>query len=70
VHAGLAIAGEVALSGRLRVAGRAERRHAEARRLGFARLLTGRGSGGAGLDGIETATDIRDALRIALVEPG
>jgi DNA repair protein RadA/Sms len=69
VHAGLAIAGEVALSGRLRVAGRAERRLAEARRLGFARLLTGRASGGSGLDGVETATDIREALGIALVEP-
>jgi DNA repair protein RadA/Sms len=70
VHAGLAIAGEVALSGRLRVAGRAERRHAEARRLGFTRLLTGRGGGVPPTQGIETATDIRDALRIALVEPG
>ncbi len=70
VHAGLAIAGEVALSGRLRVAGRAERRHAEARRLGFRRLLTGRGGGAPQIPGIETATDIREALRIALVEPG
>ncbi len=70
VQAGLAIAGEVALSGRLRAAVRAERRHAEARRLGFARLLTGRGGGGGRLEGIETASDIRDALRIALVDAG
>ena len=35
------LAGEVALSGRLRAAGRAERRLAEASRLGFDRLITG-----------------------------
>jgi len=84
VRSGTVLAGELALSGRLRPAGRAERRLAEARRLGFDRLVTGSArdgaSGGApsgeldrqSLDsrhsGLETATDLRTALRIALEE--
>ena len=84
VRSGTVLAGELALSGRLRPAGRAERRLAEARRLGFDRLVTGStrdgasGDGPSGelerhasdsrLPGLETATDLRTALRIALEE--
>ncbi|MGH2428621.1 MAG: DNA repair protein RadA, partial [Candidatus Limnocylindria bacterium] len=64
------LAGEVALSGRLRAAGRAERRLAEAARLGFERLVTGpaRGSGVNGDVGrkVIVAGDIRAALSAAL----
>jgi DNA repair protein RadA/Sms len=64
------LAGEVALSGRLRGAVRAERRLLEASRLGFERLVTGpargteNGSGGAG--GLVIARDIRSAIGEAL----
>jgi len=47
VRSGTVLAGELALSGRLRPAGRAERRLAEARRLGFDRLVTGSGRDGS-----------------------
>ena len=69
VRAATVLAGEVALSGRLRGAARAERRLLEARRLGFERLVTGpaRGSndGGAG-GGLVVARDIREALAVSL----
>jgi DNA repair protein RadA/Sms len=61
-----AIAGEVALSGRLRVSVRAERRVAEARRLGFERLVTGGGHGAARTDGLVVARDIREAIGLML----
>ena len=72
VRAATALAGEVALSGRLRGAARAERRLLEARRLGFERLVSGpaRGAAGtaaaAGASGLVTARDIREALGVAL----
>ena len=49
-------------------ASRAERRLAEARRLGFDRLITGpsRGTDGDGPNGPETAVDVRSALLSAL----
>jgi DNA repair protein RadA/Sms len=63
------LAGEVSLSGRIRPAPRAERRLAEAQRLGFRRLITGplrdasrADDGGA----IAAAADIRAALSLAL----
>ena len=61
------LAAEVALSGRLRQAARAERRLLEASRLGFERLVTGpaRGAGTTG-SGLVVARDIRDALEILL----
>ena len=61
------LAGEVALSGRLREAARAERRLLEASRLGFERLVTGsaRGQAAAGR-GLVVARDIREALGVAL----
>ncbi len=65
------LAGEVALSGRLRAAVRAERRLVEATRLGFGRLVTGptRGSNGARPDpGLVIARDIRGALAAALAD--
>jgi len=70
VRSGTVLAGELSLAGRLRAAGRAERRLAEARRLGFDRLITGpsRGTDGAGPNGPETAVDLRSALLSALVE--
>jgi DNA repair protein RadA/Sms len=66
VRAATVLAGEVALSGRLRGAIRAERRLLEASRLGFERLVTGpargsertAGSGG----GLVVARDIREAI--------
>ncbi len=63
-----AVAGEVALSGRLRAAARAERRLLEATRLGFARLITGpeRSSGEGRATGLVVARDIGEALRLAL----
>jgi DNA repair protein RadA/Sms len=81
VRSGTVLAGELALSGRLRPASRAERRLAEARRLGFDRLITGiarddfgdgspvrTGHGNAAEGGLETAIDLRAALRLALEE--
>lgn len=70
VKAGTVLAGEVALSGRLRGAVRAERRLIEASRLGFARLVTGptRGSTPDGRRGMVVVGDIRSALREALGE--
>ena len=66
------LAGEVALSGRLRGAIRAERRLLEASRLGFERLVTGpsrgtertAGSGG----GLVVARDIREAIGQSLAD--
>ena len=62
------LAGEVALSGRLRAAVRAERRLLEASRLGFDRLITGAARGAAPDQGrgLVVARDIREALGIAL----
>ncbi|MDQ2688913.1 MAG: DNA repair protein RadA, partial [Chloroflexota bacterium] len=63
------LAGEVALSGRLRAAARAERRLVEATRLGFERLITGptRGRSGDGhARGLAVAGDIREAIGLAL----
>jgi DNA repair protein RadA/Sms len=65
------LAGEVALSGRLRAAIRAERRLLEAKRLGFGRMVTGatRGAEGTGSDdGMVVARDIRAALGAALAD--
>jgi len=75
VRSGTVLAGELALSGRLRPASRPERRLAEARRLGFDRLITGPGRDGSAAgarvgadaaDGMEQAPDLREALRRAL----
>ncbi|HVM25033.1 MAG TPA: DNA repair protein RadA [Candidatus Limnocylindrales bacterium] len=62
------LAGEVALSGRLREAARAERRLLEASRLGFERLVTGaaRGAGGSRGAGLVAVGDIREALQVVL----
>jgi DNA repair protein RadA/Sms len=62
------VAGEVALSGRLRAAVRSERRLLEASRLGFERVITGpgRSSGDAGANGLVVARDIAEALRLTL----
>jgi DNA repair protein RadA/Sms len=65
------LAGEVALSGRLRAAVRAERRLLEASRLGFERLVTGPARGAAppaGGGGLVVARDIREALGQALAD--
>ena len=62
-------AGEVALSGRLRAAIRAERRLLEASRLGFERLVTGPARTGPGAErtaGLIVARDIREAVTAAL----
>ena len=69
VRAATVLAGEVALSGRLRGAARAERRLIEARRLGFERLVTGPSRGvadPAAGDGLVVAHDMREALRVSL----
>jgi DNA repair protein RadA/Sms len=66
VREGTALAAEVALSGRLRVAARVDRRQAEAARLGYPRLLTGRASGLVARSGLAVAGDIRAALTEAL----
>ena len=68
VVAATVLAGEVALSGRLRAAARAERRLLEATRLGFDRLITGptRGGESDGRRGLAVARDIREALGVAL----
>ena len=70
VRSGTVLAGELSLAGRLRAASRAERRLAEARRLGFDRLITGpsRSTDGAAPNGPETAVDVRSALLSALAE--
>jgi DNA repair protein RadA/Sms len=67
VRSATVLAAEVALSGRLRQAARAERRLLEASRLGFERLVTGpaRG-GGAGGTGLVVVRDIREALESTL----
>jgi DNA repair protein RadA/Sms len=69
VRAATVLAGEVALSGRLRAAARAERRLLEASRLGFERLITGssRGTPSSARDrGLVPTGDIREALEVAL----
>lgn len=69
VRRGTVLAGEVALSGRLRGAMRTERRMLEASRLGFGRLLTGPlrgGSESARGAGVVVAADLREALDLAL----
>ena len=72
VREGTVLAGELSLSGRLRPASRAERRMAEAARLGFDRMVTGpeRGAPMARIGGgqIVAAADLREALRLVLVE--
>jgi DNA repair protein RadA/Sms len=71
VRSGTALAGELALSGRVRTASRLERRLIEASRLGFDRLVTGTArSGGNGRGrGLVEAIDLREALGAALEEP-
>jgi DNA repair protein RadA/Sms len=68
VRAATVVAGEVALSGRLRAAARAERRSLEASRLGFERVITGpdRGADGRRAPGLVVARDIGEALGLAL----
>lgn len=68
IDAATVLAGEVALSGRLRGAVRADRRWLEASRLGYRQLVTGpsRGSGSGSARGIVVARDIRAALGSAL----
>jgi len=69
VRAATVLAGEVALSGRLRGAVRAERRLLEASRLGFQRLVTGPGRGASDdgrPSGLVVARDIREALGMTL----
>jgi DNA repair protein RadA/Sms len=68
VRAATVVAGEVALSGRLRAAMRAERRLLEASRLGFERVITGpaRASGDGSASGLVVARDIGEALRLTL----
>jgi DNA repair protein RadA/Sms len=71
VRSGTVLAGELSLSGRLRPAGRADRRLSEAQRIGYDRLITGpmREHGrAAGSDGLQTAPDVRQALALALAE--
>jgi DNA repair protein RadA/Sms len=72
IRSGTVLAGELSLSGRLRPAGRADRRLAEARRIGFERLVTGPirdpGRSHASKDGLLTAPDVRQALAMAMVE--
>jgi len=69
VRRGTVLAGEVALSGRLRAAVRADRRLSEATRLGFDRLVTGPARGervAPGRSGLTVAADIRAALEATL----
>jgi DNA repair protein RadA/Sms len=70
VRHGTVVAGEVALSGRLRAATRSDRRLAEARRLGFDRLVTGpaRGARPDSDRGAElvVAPGVREALQAIL----
>jgi DNA repair protein RadA/Sms len=72
VRGATALAGEVALSGRLRAAVSAERRVLEASRLGFERVVTGSARSdpsdrraGSGAD-LVVARDIREAVEVAL----
>lgn len=71
---GTVLAGELSLSGRVRSASRAERRLSEAGRLGFTRLITGPERGSmpsartSGVIRLAPATDLREALRLALSE--
>jgi DNA repair protein RadA/Sms len=62
------LAGEIALSGRLRAATRGERRAIEATRLGFARMVTGpmRGGSADGSRAVVVARDVREAIGLAL----
>ena len=68
VRAGTVLAGELSLAGRIRQATRADRRLAEARRLGFETLITGTAHGGGADRDVHlvTATDVREAVRLAL----
>jgi DNA repair protein RadA/Sms len=68
VRTGTVLAGELSLAGRIRQATRAERRLAEARRLGFETLITGQAHGGSGVADrrLLAATDVREAVRLAL----
>ncbi|MGH2382005.1 MAG: DNA repair protein RadA [Candidatus Limnocylindria bacterium] len=69
VRTGTVLAGEVALSGRLRAAVRADRRLAEATRLGFDRLVTGPARGersATRASHVIVASDIRAALEASL----
>ena len=69
VRSATVLAGEVALSGRLRAAARAERRLVEASRLGFGRLITGPARGASrdgGGTGLVVARDIREAIGLSL----
>ncbi len=69
VRRGIVLAGEVALSGRLRSAVRADRRLIEARRLGFDSLVTGPARGERGrsaASGMVVASTIREALEHVL----
>jgi DNA repair protein RadA/Sms len=70
VRSGTALAGELALSGRVRTASRLERRLIEASRLGFDRLVTGtaRTAPDGKRRGLVEAADIREALAVALEE--
>jgi DNA repair protein RadA/Sms len=67
IRSGTVLAGELSLAGRVRGAGRVERRLTEARRIGYERLITGPGRDGAGrADGLSVARDLREALTLAL----
>jgi DNA repair protein RadA/Sms len=68
VRAGTVLAGEVSLAGRVRQASRADRRLAEARRLGFETLMTGTAHDGGGTSGahLVAVSGVRDAVRKAL----
>ncbi len=70
VRPGTALAGEIALSGRLRGVTRAERRLVEARRLGFGQLVTGPSRGGTTErdGGLVVAREIREALGVVLAD--
>jgi DNA repair protein RadA/Sms len=74
VREGTVLAGELSLSGRLRPVARAERRMAEAARLGFSRMITGPERGASSVrhrpsaSEMVAAADIREALRLALAD--
>ncbi|HEX2193668.1 MAG TPA: DNA repair protein RadA [Candidatus Limnocylindria bacterium] len=71
VRPGTVLAGELSLSGRLRAASGADRRLAEARRIGFDRLVTGPPHETVGRpagDGLVTSTNLREALSVVLAE--
>ena len=71
VREGTVLAGELSLSGRLRPAARAERRMAEAARLGFDRMVTGPERGAPVREAagrLVPAADLREALLQALRE--